>query len=103
MIEGLYNEVDDWTRELERRLLDSTVRLLLDLMAEWVQLVLDSASAARQAPLWSIIADGASVGWKRFGKLARSEERLQLRLDIFRQLIVQRRRAQLEELNRGRA
>lgn len=102
MIDGLTDKVREWTEKTERDFIDSTIRILEELMDVWVQIVLDSATKARQAPLDQIVADGKSVGWRRWGKLGSSLERLRSRLETFKQAVIEARRQQVEDIDRGR-
>ena len=102
MIEQLADKVEAWTKRREQLLIDSTVRLIGELMVSWVQLVLDSAAEARQSPIAQIIADGKYIGWRRWGNQARSEDRMRARIVPFIKLVLEARKRQLAELDRGR-
>ena len=96
-MEELGRQGQDWTRKLEARLIDSTLKLISELMVAWIKLVLDSATASRQAPLNSIVADGKFVGWRRWGTPSGSLTRLRARLDSFRSVVREARQQQMME------
>jgi hypothetical protein len=99
-MEELAAKIGQWTHAKERRLVDSTVRLVGELMLAWVQLVQASAVAARQAPVSHIVADGVFVGWRRWGTPAGSRRRLLERFESFRTVVSASRLAQLKEVFR---
>jgi hypothetical protein len=98
VIEGLASKVTTWTREKERKLLDSTIRLVGDLMAAWVAHVVDSASSHRAAPKHTIVADGVYVGWRRWGTPEGSKRRLRERFESFAPIVRAGREKQLREV-----
>lgn len=101
-IDELERQVAKWAKRTESRLTESTIKLYMELMVDWVQAVWDAAKEAAPASRSQIIADRKTIGWRVWGDAEKSMARLQPILDSFRGHVRQRRLAQLRDLRRQR-